>query len=347
MPCSGAPPTREGVIDLGAKYLDGRPEAQLTIPATDQGIVLKRGSAELDGYGIREPLVFEHDGTYLMHYDASDDKTGWRNYLATSKDLIHWEKKGVILELGQEGDDDSSCAVYGVTYPENGVWHMFYIGSDYKREHPYDIPDFPYVTMKAKSDSPYGPWIKQDIVPFRMKENTYYSTTASSGAIVKDGDEYLQFFSASVLDSNKITKRTLGIARTKDLDGEWTVDPEPLFPLEEQIENSTVFFEEETGTWFLFTNHVGINEIKEYTDAVWVYWTKDIQRWNVDDKALVFDGSMCSWSKSVIGAPSVFRLGDKLALFYDGVEGSGFDHFHRDIGVAWLDLPIQIPQKQK
>ncbi|RED61983.1 MULTISPECIES: hypothetical protein [Cohnella] len=332
-------------MNLGTKYLDGRPEARLTIPAEDQGIVLRRGGLELDGYGIREPLVFECDGTYFMHYDASDDKTGWRNYLATSKDLIHWEKKGVILELGKEGEDDSSCAVYGVTYFEDGVWHMFYIGSDYRREHPYDIPDFPYVTMKAKSDSPYGPWVKQNIVPFRMKENTYYSTTASSGAIVKDGDEYLQFFSASVLDENNITKRTLGIARTKDLDKEWTVDPEPLFPLEEQIENSSVFYEEETGTWFLFTNHVGLNEIKEYTDAIWVYWTKDIQKWNVDDKALVLDGSMCTWSKSVIGAPCVFRKGDKLAVYYDGVEGDSFHHFHRDIGVAWLNLPIAIPHE--
>ncbi len=130
-------------MNLGTKYLDGRPEARLTIPAEDQGIVLRRGGLELDGYGIREPLVFECDGTYFMHYDASDDKTGWRNYLATSKDLIHWEKKGVILELGKEGEDDSSCAVYGVTYFEDGVWHMFYIGSDYRREHPYDIPDFP------------------------------------------------------------------------------------------------------------------------------------------------------------------------------------------------------------
>ncbi|BBH18835.1 hypothetical protein Back11_01800 [Paenibacillus baekrokdamisoli] len=331
---------------MGKKYSDGRPETHLTIPAEEYGIVLRHGSAELDGYGIREPLVFECDGTYLMHYDASDEKTGWRNYLATSKDLIHWDKKGVILDLGAAGEDDSSCAVYGVTYLEDGVWHMFYIGSDYHREHPYDIPDFPYVTMKAKSDSPYGPWIKQDIIPFRMKENTYYSTTASSGAIVKDGDEYLQFFSASVLDSDNITKRTLGVARTKDLDGEWAIDPEPLFPLEEQIENSTVFYEEETETWFLFTNHVGINEIKEYTDAIWVYWTKDIQNWDVNNKALVFDGSMSTWSKSVIGAPSVFRQGNKLALYYDGVEGAGFDHFHRHIGLAWINLPIQLPDKQ-
>ncbi|MBP1995113.1 hypothetical protein [Paenibacillus eucommiae] len=332
---------------MNSKYLDGRPGVKLTIPATDQGIVLRRSGTEVDGYGIREALVFEHEGTYLMHYDASDDKTGWRNYLATSKDLINWEKKGVILDLGPEGADDSSCAVYGVPYLEDGVWHMFYIGSNYARVHPYDIPDFPYVTMKAKSDSPYGPWIKQDVVPFRMKENTYYSTTASSGAIVKDGDEYLQFFSASVLDSNKITKRTLGIARTKDLDSEWTVDPEPLFPLEEQIENSHLFFEEETGTWFLFTNHVGLNEKMEYTDAVWVYWTKDIQTWNVDDKALVLDGSMSNWSKTIIGAPSVIRHNDKLAIFYDGVEGDGTNQLFRDIGVAWLDLPIQIPAKEE
>ena len=52
---------------------------------------------------------------------------------------------------------------------------------------------------------------------FRTKPNTYYSITASPGQVVKNGDEYLQFFSATTRrPDNPCVQRTLGIARTKD-----------------------------------------------------------------------------------------------------------------------------------
>ena len=106
---------------------------------------------------------------------------------------------------------------------------------------PDRVPSFPYLTLKAISRSPLGPWQKQpDIVPFRPQPGTYYSTTASPGFVVKDGGEFLQFFSASVEEGgeSKRIRRTIGIARTKDLEGRWVVDPEPIVPLDEQIENT-------------------------------------------------------------------------------------------------------------
>jgi predicted GH43/DUF377 family glycosyl hydrolase len=146
-------------------------------------------------------------------------------------------------------------------------------------------------------------------------------------------------------------KRTLSYARTKDLDTQWILDEKPFLPLEEQIENSSVYYEPANKTWFVFTNHVGIRNGLEYTDAIWVYWTKDLNNWNVENKAVVLDSSNCKWSKFIIGLPSVIKKGNKLAIFYDGNNAKDFptgvsSHMKRNVGLAWLDLPLRLPDEQ-
>ncbi len=333
-------------------YSDGRPSAALRLEAVDQGIVLRHGHGpnQCDDLGARDVWVFEADGTYHMHYDAAGPN-GWLTSLAVSKDLTHWEKRGPALDFGPPGSDDAKSASYGITYNDGAQWHMFYLGTPNVSRAPHYVPAFPYLTMKAKSHSPEGPWVKQrNVTPFRPTPGTYYSATASPGHVIKHGDEYLQFFSAST--QNHLIHRTLGIARTKDLDGAWTIDPSPIVPLEEQIENSSLYFEEENETWFLFTNHVGIDHY-EYTDAVWVYWSKDINHWDANNKAVVLDGRNCSWSKRIIGLPSVIKTGNRLAIFYDGLEGQTLppagdvSHMSRDIGLAWLNLPLKPPMDQR
>ena len=151
----------------------------------------------------------------------------------------------------------------------------------------------------------------------------------------------------STTDSN--VKRTLSIARTTDLNGVWTVDPTPALPVTEQIENSSLYYEPTNQTWFMFTNHVGIRGDIEYTDAVWVYWSKELTKWDPAQKAVVLDSRNCSWSKHIIGLPSVVQAGRRLAVFYDGNATAGLppgvkSHMGRDVGLAWLDLPLVPPQ---
>ncbi len=326
------------------KYRDGRPAATLRLDAKDHGIVLRYGDGpgKCDILGARDVWVFEGDGTYHMHYDAAGPK-GWLCSLAVSKDLVRWDKKGPILDLGQSGEGDSKGACYGVTYHDGTQWHMFYLGTPNVTPPPNLIPAFPYLTLKAKGKSPSGPWIKQKaVVPFSPKPGTYYSATASPGQVIKHGNEYLQFFSASTRQGG--IKRTLGIARTRDLDGAWTVDPKPIVPLEEQIENSTFHYEKTNKTWFLFTNHIGIDR-GEYTDAIWVYWSKDLNQWDPRNKAIVLDGQNCTWSKKCIGLPSVVQVGNRLAVFYDAPGGNSTSHMKRHIGLAWLNLPLKPPAK--
>jgi predicted GH43/DUF377 family glycosyl hydrolase len=333
---------------LGAQtvYEDGRPAAALRVPAEDYGVVLKHGGGpgDCDRYGARDVWVWRSGRTYYMHYDAAGPKA-WLAALATSSDLIHWQKKGTVLELGAPGADDSKSASYGVTFLDGKTWHMFYLGTPHTTAAPDRIPSFPYLTMKAYAKSPAGPWTKQPgVIPWRPTPGGYNSVTASPGFIIRYRGEYLQFYSAATQDpKTRKVRRTIALARTKDLNGPWTLSAEPLLPLEEQIENTSLYFEAANKTWFLFTNHVGIREGREYTDAVWVYWSKDPEKWDAGNKAVVLDSSICKWTKNVIGLPSVVKAGNRLAVFYDGLAEDSLSHMRRDIGLAWVKLPLEAP----
>jgi len=331
----------------GQPYEDGRPFTGKRMPAIDHGVVLRHGDGpdNCDIYGARDVWVFEHGGSYFMHYDAAGP-AAWLSASATSSDLVHWTPRGPVLALGKPGEGDSKSASYGVTYFDGASWHMFYLGTPNTTPSPDRIPQFPYLTMKAKGVSPAGPWTKQpEVTPWRLIPGTYNSVTGSPGFIVKNNGEFMQFFSAATADPDgRNIRRTIGIARTKDLDGAWSLDKQPALPLSEQIENTSLYYEPTDRTWFLFTNHVGIRNGEEYTDAVWVYWSKDLNRWDPKAKAVVLDSSKCKWSKRVIGLPSVIKVGKRLALFYDGVADGSITHMRRDIGLAWLKLPLLPPQ---
>jgi predicted GH43/DUF377 family glycosyl hydrolase len=331
-------------------YPDGRPAAPLRLEARDQGVVLKHGDGpgQYDRLGARDVWVFEDGGTYYMHYDGAGPK-GWLACLATSTDLVHWTKKGPVLDFGKPGENDSASASYGVTFFDGREWHMFYLGTPHVSPAPDLIPSFPYLTMKARSSSPAGPWIKQHhVVLFKCVPNTYYDVTASPGQIIRQADEYLMFFSAASHDKRG-THRTISIARTKDLNGAWKIDEQPIVPPAEQIENSSLYFEPTNKFWFLFTNHIGLKGI-EYTDAIWVYWSKDLNHWNPAHKAVVLDSHNCTWSKHIIGLPSVVAVGKRLAVFYDGNSDENLptgmkSHMKRDVGLAWLELPLSPPKQ--
>ena len=160
---------------MSQNYSDGRPVAKLRMDAKDDGIVLKYGDGPetCDYLGARDVWVFESGGTYYMHYDGAGIK-GWLCCLATSNDLVTWEKKGAVLQLGKPGESDSKNASYGITYFDGKKWHMFYLGTPNVTPAPDLIPSFPYLNMKAESNSPSDPWIKRgDIVPFKPKEKTF------------------------------------------------------------------------------------------------------------------------------------------------------------------------------
>jgi hypothetical protein len=329
------------VIVLGAVLSGAATADPLRMNAQDVGVVLKHGSGpdRCDFLGARDVWVYQSGATYYMNYDGAGP-TGWLACLATSKDLVHWTTHGPVLQLGPPGSDDSASASYGTTYFDGHTWHMYYMGTPHVTPPPDLIPAFPYLTRYASGPSPEGPWTKDpSIKPFEPLPGTYYSSTASPGQIIRQGDEYLMFFSAA---TTGYTLRTIGIARTKNLRGAWTIDPQPILPSTEQIENTSLYFEPTNRTWFLFTNH--IVSTNDYTESVVVYWSKDLTHWDPHNKAVVVDGHNCTWSHRCIGLPSVARLGSRLAVFYDAPGDDSTSHMGRDVGLAWLSLPLVPPR---
>lgn len=320
-------------------YQDGRPYPTYRMDATDMGKFLDYGGApnQTDYRGIREALINQVDGKFYLFYDGAG-LDGWLAHLAESTDLVNWTLKGPVLDYGASGSEDSaSASAPWIIKDENNLWHMFYLGTPNASPSPDYVPSFPYLTMRATATTPAGPWTKHYLPkPFRPQPNTYYSLIASPGNVIKQGAEYRMFFSST----DAAVKRTLGIARTQDLAAAWTLDPAPALPVDEQIENSALYFEPTNSTWFLFTNHVGIENGNEYTDGIWVYWTTDLNTWNPADKAVVLDESNCTWSSKCIGMPSVTVVGDKLHLFYDAPGGTSTSHMFRSLGRATLQLPL-------
>lgn len=352
-------------------YADGRPAAPYALYAEDFGPVFRHGSGPdgCDRFGAREASIVFHDGRYHLFYDGAGP-TGWLACVAVSDDLRTWSRRGPVLSLGKPGERDAGSASAPWFYHEGDTWHMFYLGAPYNSGGEDKVPVPPYWTCKARAKSLLGPWEKQDVIPFSTCANSYRTLVTSPGCVIRHEGEYLQFFSStnsptSTRDAKELSReellalfnqvstpgcrtpyhRTLGLARTRDLNAPWTCDPEPVFPTTEQVENSSLYYEPANGYWFLFTNHIGMDPQTqvEYTDAIWVYWSKDPLRWDRRNKAVVLDGSNCRWSPTVIGMPSVLKVGDRLAIFYDAHEGPTTGHMNRDIGLAWLSLPLQPP----
>lgn len=317
----------------GARYQNlpdfpnGMPAPVYQLSAHDGGVVMTHGDGpnDCDMRGARDVYVFIDKGTYYMTYDGAGP-TGWLSCLATSRDGLHWHKRGTLLALGKPGEADSASASYGVPYFDGKTWRMFYLATDKATSGPDFVPIGPYYTMLATAPAPQGPWTKRPGF-FPLPQGPAQKVNASPGPIFrKNSGGYRMFFEH-------------GVADTTDLDGTWTV-VSPGFP-NERCENQAIYYQPSDKTWFCFTDHIGAG----YTDAIWVYWTHDPLHWDAHDSAVVLDGKNCTWSKTIVGLPSVVKVGSHLAIYYDGnSDPKDTWHMKRDVGVAYLKLPIRLPK---
>jgi len=77
---------------------------QLRTPRKINRLVIEPSyrQGDFDSHAVDCPFLFSHDGRYFMTY-VGWDRTGYRTGLASSTDLEHWHKEGLILDRGPEG----------------------------------------------------------------------------------------------------------------------------------------------------------------------------------------------------------------------------------------------------
>lgn len=83
---------------------------------------------EKDG-GVEDPRLVEINGTYYLTYTGYNKKDA-QLCLATSQDLIHWDRKGVILPA-YKGNWNVGWTKSGAIIPEkiNGKYWMYFLGT--------------------------------------------------------------------------------------------------------------------------------------------------------------------------------------------------------------------------
>ena len=89
-----------------------------------RGVVLDNGKAN----HVNDPSVVKVDGAYFMHYTRAGAGVVDEIALATSKDGIAWEPKGVVLKPGREGEWDSLLVGRPSVLHEGGTFKMWYDG---------------------------------------------------------------------------------------------------------------------------------------------------------------------------------------------------------------------------
>jgi beta-1,2-mannosidase len=128
---------REGKVVMLYRAQDGAGTSRLGYAESKDGIHFNRRSEpvlspaadyEKDG-GVEDPRLVEFGDTYYLTYTGYNKKDA-QLCLATSKDLIHWDRKGVIIPANK-GNWNVKWTKSGAIVPEkiNEEYWMYFLGT--------------------------------------------------------------------------------------------------------------------------------------------------------------------------------------------------------------------------
>ena len=115
---------QQGTSRLG--YANG--EDGIHFNRRDEPVLSPSTEYEKDG-GVEDPRLVQFGDTYYLTYTGYNKKDA-QLCLATSKDLIHWERKGVIIPANK-GNWNVKWTKSGAIVPEkiNGKYWMYFLGT--------------------------------------------------------------------------------------------------------------------------------------------------------------------------------------------------------------------------
>jgi predicted GH43/DUF377 family glycosyl hydrolase len=115
---------REETTLTRPKYLDRyRLLKPVLLPSAEPGAY--------DSAAVECPKVVEHDGRYWMIHTVithEGETVRERIGLAVSDDLVRWEKRGVILDVGENGVWDSGGLSAPFPFRNGDEWLLFHVG---------------------------------------------------------------------------------------------------------------------------------------------------------------------------------------------------------------------------
>jgi predicted GH43/DUF377 family glycosyl hydrolase len=227
-------------------------------------------------------------------------------------------KVGLVVELGGVGDPDEEIAE-GPTIlrdPKSGRYVMAYAG--------YDSSDRGRACYAYSDD--LVTWDKQGVLLAHSGVGASPDQNGVTGPVLYWDDansQYVLFYIGLTSVGYEAGTKSICIATADDLDGTWTRLGTVIAPAgsgwrEEAVWHVSVV--ERDGTWYCFFNATG-SDAKErigYATAPAITGP-----WTVDDaNSPLIDVVAATWESSIVGDPSVRRVGDLWVMDYFGFNGT-------------------------
>jgi beta-1,2-mannosidase len=144
---------QQGTSRLG--YANG--EDGIHFNRRDEPVLSPSTEYEKDG-GVEDPRLVQFGDTYYLTYTGYNKKDA-QLCLATSKDLIHWERKGVIIPANK-GNWNVKWTKSGAIVPEkiNGKYWMYFLGTSADEKDQAGLASSPdLIQWTEASDTPVLP----------------------------------------------------------------------------------------------------------------------------------------------------------------------------------------------
>lgn len=312
-----------------AFFLLGLLHLSMTISPKAQTPAMYYGDMDVAGRPYaKDPYVIYYQGIYWMYYSVPDEhRKTWYIGIATSNDLVHWQKKGNLKPSLDAVETNGICAPSALI--KDGQLHLFYQsygngkadaichavsdnGIDFKKD-----PSNPIFRPRS-GDWSCGRAIDAEVIAFKGKYFLYYATRDTAYKIQQQG------VATTSLNSN--------FARDtwKEVPGMPMLKPELSWE-KNCIEAASCI---QVGKQlYMFYAGAYNNEPQQIGVAV----SKDGIHWKrLSDQPFLSNGAPGSWNESESGHPKIFKAEDgKYHLFFQGNKDKGKTWFLSSVPVGW------------
>ena len=302
-----------------------------------------------DRFGVDNMRICRHNGQFYAFYIGFDGR-GYRTALATSRDLIHWEKKGVVLNAGSgQPWDDSGRAISSLLCDVNlygsrrlikrdGRYWMFY--------HAY--PGVGYEVGAAANGLAWSD--DEDLLEWRCEETPVFEKSATgawdSGGlystwIVPRGDHFLLYYNGKERGEWPWHEQ-VGLACSNSLHGWTRSEKNPVLTVSPGRWDSLfscgqhVLFDSRRNRWVMF--YCGFDGIHAQEG---VAVSDDMLHWEKCPAPIITHGETGSLDATHAHKPCIIYENDMLWHFYCAVrpceteeERRRFGHEYRCLTVA-------------
>ncbi len=289
---------------------------------------------------VKDPSVIQFHGTFFLYYTLPPkldvhtarnvEGSGWGIGIATSKDLIHWQKAG---EITPEQPVEQDGIVAPGARVIRGQVHVFY------QSYGHGAKDA--ICHATSSDGLHFTHDASNPV-YRPTHMPWSVGRAIDAEVYLDEPSGKAFLYFATRDP-QMRRQLIGMAKA-DLSstfgaGTWTdvslAGPllQPELPWEQLcIEAPSVL--KRGSTYYLF--YAGAyNNVPQ---QIGVAGSTDGEHWTrLSDKPLLANGAPGTWNSSESGHPGIFRLRDRTYLFYQGNDDGGKTYYISMVEILWKD----------